>query len=263
MQSKTQIIEIRELDVNTIEPSLEHAHDRNYTGGGNKITVIGRPGSGKTYMITSLLYEKRACFPAGLVMSGTEDSNQHYSSIFPSLFVYTSLDVGALKNFIQRQKLAKRYLANSWALLLLDDCMDDPRMFNSPLFQGLYKNGRHWNMLFIMSMQYCLDVKPVIRTNVDGVFILREPCVRTRKLIYENYAGIIPTFSLFCILMDQITTDFTALYINNRVQSNNWQDCVFWYRGKQVPQDFRFGSKDYMRFNAVRFNNEFEEKFVM
>ncbi len=257
------IIEIKELDVNTIEPSIEHALDPTYVNGGHKITVIGRPGSGKTYLITSLLYEKRASFPVGLVMSGTEDSNHHYSNIFPSLFVYNRLDIPVLKRFINRQKLARKYLENSWALLLLDDCMDDPRMFNSPLFQGLYKNGRHWNMLFIMSMQYCMDIKPVIRTNVDGVFILREPSVRTRKLIYENYAGIIPTFSLFCAVLDQITTDFTALYINNRIQSNNWQDCVFWYRGKDVPNNFRFGSTDYHRFNRTRFNEEYEEKFAL
>jgi hypothetical protein len=250
----TTTIDIRELDPDMIEPSMEHANDPNYQNGGSKITVIGRPGTGKSYLITSLIYEKRACFPTGLVISGTEDSNKHFSQYFPETFIYTEMDLEVLKNFIQRQKLARQYLPQSWALLLLDDCMSDTRVFNSPIIQGLYKNGRHWNMLYILSLQYCMDIKPVIRNNIDGTFILREPSVRFRKSIYENYASIIPTFKLFCFIMDQITNDWTALYINNRVQSNDWQDCVFWYRGVQVPSNWKFGSSWYWQFHRDRYN---------
>jgi len=255
------VIDIKELDPDMIEPSMAHAADPHYTGGGSKITVIGRPGTGKSFMITSLIYEKRACFPTGLVMSGTEDSNHHYSSIFPSTFVYNGLNIGIIEQFVKRQKVAKRYLPNPWSVLLLDDCMDDPKVFNSKLFQGLYKNGRHWNMLYIVSLQYCMDIKPVIRSNIDGVFILREPVLKYRRAIYENYASIIPTFQLFCTIMDQITTDYTALYINNRIQSNDWRDCVFWYRGKEVPSDWKFGSEWFWKYHLDRYNPHYEDKY--
>lgn len=260
MSNDTEIY-IRELDPNTIKPSIEDVYNPSYTGGGSKLTVIGRPGTGKSYLITSLLYEKRHCFPIGIVMSGTEDSNHHYSQMFPSTFIYNHLDKNALSRFIKRQKIAKKYISNPWAMVLLDDCMDDPKMFNSPLFQGLYKNGRHWNMMYILSLQYCMDIKPVIRNNVDGTFILREPGIRNRKSIYENYASIIPSFQMFCSIMDYITNDYTALYINNRTQSNNWTDCVFWYKGKPVPQDWKFGSPWYWDFHYQRFNNDYEDKF--
>lgn len=254
-------INIKELDPDMIQPTMQQTLDPNYDGGGNKITVIGRPGSGKSFLITSLIYEKRACFPIGLVMSGTEDSNHHYSKMFPSTFVYNGLNTDVLEKFIKRQKIAKQYLTNPWSLVLLDDCMDDPKLFNSKLFQGLYKNGRHWNMLYILSLQYCMDIKPVIRNNIDGAFILREPSIKIRKSIYENYASIIPTFELFCTIMDQITNNHTALYIHNRIQSNNWQDCIFWYRGKPVPPDWKFGSKWYWQYHYDRYNKEYEEKF--
>jgi len=257
----TEVLNIRELDPDMIEPSMAHANDPSYTNGGSKITVIGRPGTGKSWLVTSLIYEKRACFPAGIVMSGTEDSNHHYSQIFPSSFIYNGLNKEALKQFVDRQKIAKKYLPNSWALLLLDDCMDDPKLFNDKLFQGLYKNGRHWNMLYILSLQYCMDIKPVIRNNIDGTFILREPNLKNRKSIYDNYASIIPSFKLFCTIMDQVTTDYTALYINNRVQSNNWQDCVFWYKGGKVPPTWKFGSNWYRQHHRDRFNANYEEKY--
>lgn len=218
--------------------------------------------TGKTHLITSLIYEKRACFPIGLVMSGTEDSNHHFAKMIPSTFIYNKLDMNVLERFIKRQKIAKSYLQNPWALLLLDDCMDDPKMFNNPLFQGIYKNSRHWNIMYILSMQYCMDIKPVIRTNVDGTFILREPNIRNRKAIWENYAGIIPDFGLFCELMDELTSDYCALYINNRTTSNKLEDCVFWYKAKDVPKDFKLGSKYYWDFHNQRYNDRYVTPFM-
>ena len=255
-------LRISELDPDIIAPSRKVLQNPDKDHGGSKITVIGKPGTGKTTLITSLLYEKRDIFPIGLVFSGTEDSNHHYSNMFPSTFVYNKVDFERIKDFVRRQKIARKYCDNPWALLLLDDCMDDPRLFNQPLVQSLYKNGRHWKMLYILSLQYSMDVKPVVRTNIDGTFILRESNIRNRRCIWENYAGVIPDFSLFCEIMDQLTTDYTALYIHNATQSNNIEDCVFWYRARPVPENFRFGSEQFWEFHDQRFNSNYEDPFV-
>ena len=106
-----------------------------------------------------------------------------------------------------------------------------------------------------------MDVKPVIRTNIDGVFILRETNLRNRRSLYDNYAGIIPTFDMFCEIMDQITNDYTALYIHNATTSNNLEDIVFYYKAKPVPCDFKFGSKDFWKFHNNRFNSRYSDPF--
>ena len=62
--------------------------------------------------------------------------------------------------------------------------------------------------MYILSLQYAMDVKPVIRTNVDGIFILREPLLKNRKSLYENYASVVPDFTTFCELMDNLTDDY-------------------------------------------------------
>jgi hypothetical protein len=219
--------------------------------------------TGKTTMITSILYEKSHIFSVGQVMSGTEDSNGHYGKIFPSTFVYNALEKSKIEDFIKRQKIAREHLPNPWAVLLLDDCTDDPKLFNDPMFQGIFKNGRHWKMLFILSLQYSLDIKPVIRTNVDGTFILRETNLRNRRNLWENYAGIFPDFDQFCQVLDQLTNDYTALYIHNATTSSNIEDCVFWYKAKkdEIPPDFKMGCDEYWEFHNERYDNENDKPY--
>lgn len=218
--------------------------------------------TGKTTLISSLLYAKRHIYPCGIVFSGTEDSNGFYQNMFPSTFVFNKYDEAQLKSFIRRQKIAKKHVANPWAVCLLDDCTDTPGVFNKPLQQGIYKNGRHWKMWYILSLQYCMDVKPVIRTNVDGTFILREPNLRNRKSLWENYAGVIPDFSLFCDILDQLTDDYTALYIHNATKSNKLEDCIFFYKATPPPKDFKFGCPDFWNFHFARYNPNYVEPLV-
>ena len=217
--------------------------------------------TGKSSLISSIMYEKSHIFPIGMAISGTEVSNHHYSSsILPSTFVYNSLEKSKIEDFLKRQDVAKAHLQNPWAFLVIDDCMDDPKLFNDPLFQKLFKNGRHAKCLFFLGLQYCLDVKPNIRVNIDGTFILREPNLKMRKSLYENYAGIFQDFSSFCTVLDQISDDYTALYIHNATTSNKIEDCVFWYKAKPVPKDFKFGCKEFWDFHNERYDpdNKYE-----
>lgn len=217
--------------------------------------------TGKTTLIASLLYGKKHIFPVAMAMSGSEDSNHFYKQILPSSFVFNDYDPEQVKSFVKRQKMAKLYLENPWAILLLDDCTDDPKIFNSKLQHAIYKKGRHWNMWYILSLQYSMDVKPVIRTNVDGIFILRESILKNRENLWRNYAGIIPDFKLFCTLMDELTDDYTAMYIHNTGISNDWKDCVYWYKAPIIPKDFKLGCKEYWDFHEQRFNENYVDSF--
>jgi hypothetical protein len=218
--------------------------------------------TGKSTLIASILYSKKHIYPVGMVFSGTEDSNGFYKRIFPDTFIYGKYDEGVIEQFVKRQKIAKSHCHNPWAVILIDDCTDDPRIFNKPLQQGMYKRGRHWKMFYILSLQYCMDVKPVIRTNVDGTFILREPNLKNRRSLWENYAGVIPDFSQFCDIMDQLTDNYTALYINNANQSNILEECLYWYKATPVPESFKFGCKDYWDFHDERYNQDYVEPFL-
>lgn len=254
-----QIVNINELDLNKIKPA--DSSKESIEKGGSKIVVIGKPGTGKSTLISSILYAKRNIIPCGEVQSASEDSNNFWGKIFPSTFVYNEYNEDALERFIKRQKLARANLTNPWSVLLIDDCTDNPSLLKKPIQQGLFKYGRHWNMLYILSLQYCLDINPGIRSSIDGVFILREPILKNRKSLYENYASIIPDFTTFCDLMDQLTNDFCAIYIDNRTTTNDWTECVYWYKATPPPSDFKFGYKDFWEFHKQRFDSNYTNSF--
>ena len=215
--------------------------------------------TGKSTLIKSLLYAKKHIFPVGIAMNGTEDTNHMYKSFMPSTFVYNEYREDKIEDLIKRQKLAMQHLPNPWAVLIVDDCTEDTTIFNKPLQVGLYKKGRHWSLMYILALQYAMDVRANIRTSIDGVFILREPLLKNRRTLYENYASVVPDFEMFCTLMDQLTDNYSAMYIHNFTTSNNWQDCVFWYKAKPPPDDWKFGCPEYWEFHEARYNQEYTE----
>ena len=109
-------------------------------------------------------------------------------------------------------------------------------------------------------MQYPLGVPPTLRTNIDYVFILRETYISNRKRIYENYAGMFPTYDSFSQILDQCTENFECLVINNTTKSNKLQDQVFWYKA-DTHNDFKLGSKEFWLLSKDIQSDDEEEQF--
>lgn len=252
-------LKIKELDLSMLSPNEENSKGNS----GSKYAIVGKPGTGKSTVLTSIMYHKRHIIPNALIISGTEDSNGHYSSFCPSLFIHSKFDDSLIENFIKRQKIAKQYCDNPWSFLVLDDCTDDVRIFNKPLMQSIYKNGRHWKMMYILSLQYCMDVKPVVRTNTDGIFILKDNNIRNRKALFENYCpSCIPDFRTFCQLMDALTEDYTCLFINNQGASNEIEDCIFYYKAPLIDTNsFKLGCPDAWKFHYNRIDKNSKMSF--
>lgn len=237
---------------------IKYVGKGNYYGfelsGNRRYTLSDCTITHNTYAITSLLYQKRHIFPVGLVFSGTEKVTGYWSKIFPSTFVYPNLQLSRVQDFLQRQEISKKHLPNPWAVLLIDDCAFESKLFKSELFKEIFCNGRHYKFWLILSLQYPSDIQPHLRTNIDYTFIYKNNNLSEREKIYKNYASVIPTFKMFNDIMDELTEDYTALVINNLSQSNNLEDCIFWFRAQPFAEDFKFGSVDYWNHHHVRGN---------
>jgi hypothetical protein len=212
------------------------------------IVVIGKKDTGKSFLVRDILYQTQRHFPVGTVISATEIANEFFQSMVPSKFIHDKYRPEIVQNVIKRQATikAKRNSdktsrgggsnVDPRAFLILDDCLYDAKAWTSEeSTRFVFMNGRHIDLMTIITMQYPLGIGPNLRTNVDFIFILRENITRNRRIIYENYAGMFPTFEMFCSFMDQCTENYECLVICNNVSSNRLEDQVFWYKASEHP----------------------------
>ena len=81
------------------------------------------------------------------------------------------------------EKLKQNPNMDPRVFLILDDCLYDNSWTKNTDIRSIFMNGRHYKILFLLTMQYALGIPPNLRTNIDYVFILRENYVSNRKKI--------------------------------------------------------------------------------
>ena len=237
---------------------------------GPVVVLIGRRDTGKSFLVRDLLYYHQD-IPIGTVISGTEAGNGFFGEHVPKLFIHDEYNTAIVENILKRQKQVlkqikkemeayKRSSIDPRAFVILDDCLYDNKWTKDKVMRLLFMNGRHWKIMLIITMQYPLGIPPNLRTNIDYVFILREPYIANRKRIYENYAGMFPTFESFCQVMDQCTEHFECLVINNNAKSNKLQDQIFWYKA-QEHKHFRLGSKEFWELSKEVGSDDEDEPY--
>jgi len=221
---------------------------------GPVVVLIGRRDTGKSFLVRDLLYYHQD-IPIGTVISGTEAGNGFYGEHVPKLFIHDEYNTAIIENILKRQKAVlkqvkkeilqyRRSTIDPRTFVILDDCLFDASWTKDKMMRLLFMNGRHWKIMMIITMQYPLGIPPNLRTNIDYVFILREPYINNRKRIWENYAGMFPTMESFCQVMDQCTENYECLVINNNAKSNKLQDQIFWYKA-EPHNAFKLGSKEF------------------
>jgi hypothetical protein len=237
---------------------------------GPVVVLIGRRDTGKSFLVRDLLYYHQD-IPIGTVISGTEEGNGFYGKLVPKLFIHNEYNTAIIENILKRQRQVlkqikreieqfRRSTIDPRAFVILDDCLFDNSWARDKMMRLLFMNGRHWKIMLIITMQYPLGIPPTLRTNIDYVFILREPYIANRKRIYENYAGMFPTLESFSQVMDQCTENYECLVINNNAKSNKLQDQVFWYKA-DAHNDFKLGSKEFWELSKQINDDDEEEQY--
>lgn len=221
---------------------------------GPVVVLIGKRDTGKSFLVRDLLYYHQD-IPIGTVISGTEEGNGFYGKLVPKLFIHNEYNTAIIENILKRQRQVLKEVKKEMeqfnrtnidprAFVILDDCLFDNTWAKDKMMRLLFMNGRHWKIMLVITMQFPLGIPPLLRTNIDYVFILRENIIGNRKRIYEHYAGMFPTFEAFCQVMDQCTENYECLVVNNNSKSNKLQEQVFWYKA-DPHGEFRLGSKQF------------------
>lgn len=256
-------LELRKFDMKSIQ--FKATENK-----GPVVVLIGKRDTGKSFLVRDLLWYQQE-IPIGTVISGTEEGNGFYNKMVPRLFIHNEYNSAIIENVLKRQRTVlkqvkkeidayKRSTIDPRAFVILDDCLYDSSWARDKLMRLLFMNGRHWKVMLVITMQYPLGIPPTLRTNIDYVFILRENYIANRKRIYENYAGMFPTFEAFCQVMDQCTEHYECLVINNNSKSNKLTDQVFYYKADN-HNDFRLGSKEFWELSKGLPDEDQEEQY--
>jgi hypothetical protein len=256
-------LELKKFDMSNIR----FKQDEN---SGPVVVLIGRRDTGKSFLVRDLIYSHQD-IPIGTVISGTEAGNGFYGKHVPKLFIHDEYNTAIIENILKRQKTVlkqvkkemeyyKKSTIDPRTFVILDDCLYDSAWTKDKMMRLLFMNGRHWKIMLIITMQYPLGIPPNLRTNIDYVFILREPYIANRKRIYENYAGMFPTFESFSQVLDQCTENFECLVINNNAKTNKLQEQVFWYKA-EPRGDFKLGSKEFWEISKDLGSDDDEEEY--
>ena len=240
-------INIKKFDPTTIDPC--------------RICVfIGRRGTGKSILVTDILYHMRK-IPMGVVMSGTEESNEHYKEYIPDSFIYGQYEPEVIEKIITHQQSVikkcktpeEKENTNNSVFMLLDDCMFDNKWTRDKNMRCIFMNGRHYRIFFMLTLQYCMDLPPSLRGQIDYVFILRDNILENKQKLYKHFFGIFPNFDSFNEVLTQCTENYECLVLNNRTTSNKIEDVVFWYKAK-LNRKFKMGSPSLWEHHRRNYN---------
>lgn len=204
--------------------------------------VIGRRGSGKSFLLKDLLYNMREQFDFALAMCPTMESAEMLKGCLPESCVYNKFHAPKVDALVT---LAQNYAAKKKDknfLLVLDDVMYEKAICRTPSFQFLFYNGRHVRITCILLLQYLVDLPPNLRAQIDYVFCCREPIIANKMKLWKMFFGVFGTFEDFSTVLERCTQNYEVLSLDNTSQTTNPSECVRWYKAVDPGGGFRLCS---------------------
>lgn len=237
--------------------------DLNWIPDDSTCCFIGKRRSGKSVLIRELMYHKRK-FPAGIVLAPTDSMTHDYAKFIPDILIHYEYRPELLTKLFMRQQLmcdenAERQKIGKKprdyrAFLIMDDCLSmKGEWAKDKNIAEIFYNGRHHKILFMLSMQFPLGIKPELRTNLDYVFLMAEDFLTNQKRLYEHYAGCFPSFDIFRKVFLDVTRNFGCLVIDNKDRNPDITKKCFWYRAN-IPEKFMVGIPRTIQYNEKNYD---------
>ena len=224
------------------------------------IVVIAARGSGKSIIVKSILdYFKN--IPVGVVISPSEKVDPFFSDFFPLSFIYDTFKSELIEKILKEQEGKK---IDTRAFIVMDDCLaDKDKWAKDPTVYELLYNGRHYDLMYILTMQFPLGIKPELRLNFDYIFLLADTRLSNQKRIFDHYAGVFPNFESFRQVFNQLTDDYGAMVISNRTKSKDFFDIVYWYKAEhneEKDDTMNICCNQLHKFHNKNFNENWKKK---
>lgn len=247
-------LKIRKWDPTTLKPDAI-------------VLLLGKRGTGKSTLMRNLMYHVRDKLDFCLAMSPTEEATESLGSFLPPTMIYNDFRPDKVNQLLNTQRQQWKRGHGSKVGLIMDDCMYDKGIFRGEtgkIFRNLFMNGRHRRVFFLNCVQYCMDMTPDLRSQVDYVFQLRDNIQSSRKKTWEQFFGFFPTFEQFSKTMSVCTENYECLVYDSKAsKSNNIEDSIFWYKADTNLPSFTIGQQIYHTLNDKYYSKEKEEAAEM
>lgn len=183
------------------------------------ILLCAQQGYGKTHTINYILYQLRKVFDYGIVFTNTKFDNPF--PCFPEKYVFDYYSEEALENLMKIQgkmvlkekakPLSKRKYKE--AVVIFDDCLDDPGEFCSEALKKLSTQLRHYHITLILSTQYCNLLPPRIRTNAMIVMIYQSDTKANLESMYDSFGQRFDSYKEFKnYVIDNLEEKYRFIY---------------------------------------------------
>jgi hypothetical protein len=139
----------------------------------------------------------------------------------------------------------------------MDDCLSSKGEWaKDKTIYDLLFNGRHYHIMYILTMQFPLGITPELRGNFDYVFLLADDNIGNQKRLYEHYAGAFPNFEAFRQVFVQLTDDHGAMVIVKRDSKPELTDKIFYYRAPNLEDiKTKIGCSQFNQFHEKNHND--------
>jgi hypothetical protein len=186
--------------------------------------IIAKRGLGKSTFISSILETKsNEVIRNTFIISPKDKLSPYYVDKFPAATVYHEYKSHIIANILDRQSTPDA----TDCVIILDDCLlNKDCCMKDKAFCNLLFNSKHLKITFFLAIQYPLKIVPELRSNFDYVFLGHEDFETNLKRLYDNYAGMFPTFESFKQVFEDNTKNYSLLTIINHNKITDFEDKV-------------------------------------
>lgn len=239
------------------------------------IVMIAKRGSGKSWCVRAILQHFRD-IPVGTIIAPTDRMTNFYGTFYPESFIYYDFNTEILaKVFARQEKIIEKNKElfkykkkiDTRAILVMDDCLAQKSQWTKDdRIKELLMNGRHYKLMYILTMQFPLGISPELRSQFDYIFLLKEEVMTNLKRIYDHYAGIFPTFESFRQIFTQLTADYGCMVIANTdrgIDKGNAEqgflNKIFWFKANK-PEKVSMGCRQFIKYHDKNFTKDWKSK---
>ena len=229
--------------------------------GAQKIVVIGSPGSGKSWFVMDLMYTFSHEYPVCKIFSGSEIHNPFYCHFVDPHYIVNGYVEKEMNRFIHRQEEVLSEEGNAKAILVVDDCNKNPKIYKTEQFYDLIQNSRHWGNKTVIAVQHPRFIAKEVASIASWIVLYKETNDDLIDRLYSEFGGATKSKAAFRQLMNSLK-QYECLVINNENKSAKHQVFYYmprnrnplegkWWRNKK-GRTIKFGCREFREWAKLR-----------